>query len=61
MRKISHPDGFINSYRAEFEPETKKWRVIQTRTSGDLISHNGLAPRYESEEEAEAAISKFTF
>lgn len=61
MRKISHPDGSINSYRVEFEPETKKWRVIQTRTNGDSISHNGLAPRYETQAEAEVAISKFTF
>ena len=61
MRKINHPDGFTNSYRTEFEPETKKWRVVQTRTNGDSTSHNGLAPRYETQEEAEAAISKFTF
>jgi len=61
VKKIDMPDGFTNSYRAEFEEETKLWRVIQTRSNGASVSHNGLAPRYATEEEAESALSKFTF
>lgn len=61
MKKIEMPDGFTNSYRAELEDETKLWRVVQTRSDGDSVSHNGLAPRYPTKEAAEAAIAKFTF